>query len=145
MPARPKKLLKKKMGMSEIEVEFLITGDNMFTGDHANFENEAEVKKAYRRYRPMLLLLRDRSEYPDSVPYFESGQRFWAYYEYDIENGPELYRKFQTAAMKGNFQFEFDYLKKSDLLEPDEEKKFHELMAKRLRERSRLSTFSDDD
>lgn len=119
MPARPRRLLRKTKGIGSIELEYLLTGGNMFTGDVASFKNDKEIKTAYLRYKSMLLMLRDKPECEGGPAYFHSGQRFWNYYQYDIEGGPALYRKFQTAAMKGNYQFEFDFLEKSGLLELD--------------------------
>jgi hypothetical protein len=115
MPARPKKGLKRKAdkGLAETDLEFLICGGLLFAGDRHRFKTRREMKSAYRKNKKFLLSLVGKHEY---LPY---GTRPWAWWEFE-HSEPFGFKKF---GFKSEVE-EFEFLKKEDLLIPDESKNF---------------------
>jgi hypothetical protein len=129
-------LVRKHQELSEVDLEYLLQGYNLFTGDQPSFRTSVEARRAYLKRKNFLFSLIGKYSERQPNDALRWGSRPWSFYKWEFypEDYSHKYIEFQKAWCREETRDEeFNFLRSMDLLLKDEARKFL-LQEKRYRE-----------
>jgi hypothetical protein len=123
MAKKPKKLMRRQAGLTETDLEFLISGFVLFVGECTSFDPTTEGRKFYRQHRKQLLGMIGSKEIPWGMrPYA------WWRWQHD-EPLVDLHRKFSDGLSMWKTETRrqsFEWLRDNGYLLDNEETEFEQ-------------------